>query len=296
MTRDKRSAAQQTPQFVWEAGDSSAREAGHTDDGSAAPEREAEGGGGDRGERAERGKHGVTGRVLIAASVFALVAGGGYALLSANAGHDAAVVTAGGTPMPDAAPSTDAGAPTAASPSPSASTPPSPAKSTPASPAQAPERVKTVYVTPTQAVATHAVSTPAAPATTHSAPAVSGQVVGYDAMCLDDRGGGVSNGNPVQIFSCDGTNSQLWTVEPDGTIRSSGMCMDVEGGNDTDGTLIDLYQCNGTGAQVWQSRSDGELFNPLSGKCLDDKQWGGSGTQLEIWDCNDGTNQQWNLP
>ncbi|WP_307846374.1 RICIN domain-containing protein [Actinospica durhamensis] len=88
----------------------------------------------------------------------------------------------------------------------------------------------------------------------------------------------------------------MWTVEANGTLRTSGMCLDVEGGNDVDGTLIDLYTCNGTGAQVWTARSDGELYNPLSAKCLDDPAGDGSGTQLEIWDCHDGVNQVWTLP
>jgi hypothetical protein len=48
---------------------------------------------------------------------------------------------------------------------------------------------------------------------------------------------------------------------------------------------------------VWAPQANGGLLNPQSGRCLDDP--GGSttwGTQLEIWDCNGGGNQQWNLP
>ena len=49
---------------------------------------------------------------------------------------------------------------------------------------------------------------------------------------------------------------------------------------------MDLYACNGTGAQVWISRSDGSMFNPESGKCLDDTDWSTTaGTQVQIWDC-----------
>ena len=51
-----------------------------------------------------------------------------------------------------------------------------------------------------------------------------------------------------------------------------------------------------TVAQVWQPQSNGALVNPNSGKCLDDTGWGGSGTQVQIWSCTDGTNQQWKLP
>jgi hypothetical protein len=74
------------------------------------------------------------------------------------------------------------------------------------------------------------------------------------------------------------------------------MCLDVDGGGTANGTTVDLYTCNGTGAQVWVPQSDGELINPQSGDCLDDTNWGASGTQLQIWTCGDGTNQQWKLP
>jgi hypothetical protein len=72
--------------------------------------------------------------------------------------------------------------------------------------------------------------------------------------------------------------------------------MDIDGGGTTDGTTVDLYTCNDTGAQVWEPQSDGALYNPQSGKCLDDTGYGGSGTQLQIWDCTGNDNQEWNLP
>jgi len=47
---------------------------------------------------------------------------------------------------------------------------------------------------------------------------------------------------------------------------------------------------------VFIPQSNGSLYNPQSGKCLDDTGFGGSGTQLEIWTCTGGTNQAWVLP
>ena len=39
------------------------------------------------------------------------------------------------------------------------------------------------------------------------------------------------------------------------------------------------------------------LVNPVSGRCLDDPAFTTTnGTQLDIWDCNGGTNQQWAVP
>jgi len=48
--------------------------------------------------------------------------------------------------------------------------------------------------------------------------------------------------------------------------------------------------------QKWQA-SNGTLVNPASGKCLDDPSSNtANGTQLVLWTCNGGTNQQWHLP
>jgi chitinase len=102
--------------------------------------------------------------------------------------------------------------------------------------------------------------------------------------------------NPIQVYTCNGTNAQSWTVESNGTLQTLGECLDVTGAGTANGTLVDLYTCNGTAAQVWQHQSNGELINPNSGKCLDDTGFGGSGTQVQIWACADSSNQQWNIP
>ena len=128
-------------------------------------------------------------------------------------------------------------------------------------------------------------------------PTATGQITGYDGLCLDDRSASTANLNPIQVYSCNGTGAQQWTVEGDGTLRVLGKCLDVDGGGTANGTTVDLYDCNGTGAQAWQHQSDGALVNPQSGKCLDDTGWSTTpGTQVQIWSCTGGANQQWNLP
>ncbi len=127
-------------------------------------------------------------------------------------------------------------------------------------------------------------------------PPGAGPITGYEGLCVDDRGASTADYNPIQVYTCNGTGAQDWTVAAGNTLQVLGMCMDVDGGGTANGTAVDLYSCNGTGAQVWVPQSNGELVNPQSGKCLDDTNWGGSGTQLQIWACGDGTNQQWHLP
>ncbi|MHA6758396.1 ricin-type beta-trefoil lectin domain protein [Streptacidiphilus sp. PAMC 29251] len=124
-----------------------------------------------------------------------------------------------------------------------------------------------------------------------------GQITGYVGLCLDDRASNSTNFNPVQVYTCNHTAAQNWTVANDGSVQALGKCLDINGGGTANGTTVDLYDCNHTGAQQWQARSDGSLFNPQSGKCLDDTGWSTTpGTQAEIWACAGSANQQWILP
>ena len=129
---------------------------------------------------------------------------------------------------------------------------------------------------------------------------VTGQITGLAGKCVDDAGGSANNGNPIQLYDCNGTASQNWYVGSDGTLRlggPDGKCMDVTNGQTTDGTKIQLYDCNGTGAQQWQPQSGGALLNPQSGRCLDLPSASAvNGRQLQIYDCNGTAAQTWTLP
>ena len=123
-----------------------------------------------------------------------------------------------------------------------------------------------------------------------------GPITGYEGLCLDDRSASTAAFNPIQVYTCNGTAAQSWTVESNNTLEVLGNCLDVDAAGTANGTLVDLYTCNGTAAQTWDHQSNGELINPNSGKCLDDTGFGGSGTQVQIWACADSSNQQWNIP
>jgi chitinase len=124
-----------------------------------------------------------------------------------------------------------------------------------------------------------------------------GAITGYGGLCLDDKSASTANFNPVQVYTCNGTNAQQWTVGSSGTLQTLGKCLDVNAAGTANGTTVDLYDCNGTGAQVWQPQSNGSLLNPESGKCLDDTGWSTTpGTQVQIWSCAGTPNQAWKLP
>ncbi|MEY9938475.1 ricin-type beta-trefoil lectin domain protein [Streptacidiphilus sp. MAP5-3] len=140
-----------------------------------------------------------------------------------------------------------------------------------------------------------------APASAAAAPAVTvgatGQITGYGGLCLDDRSASTANLNPIQVYTCNGSAAQQWTVGSGNTLQVLGKCLDVNSGGTANGTTVDLYDCNGTGAQVWEPQTNGSLLNPQSGRCLDDTNWSTTpGTQAQIWDCGGTANQQWTLP
>jgi hypothetical protein len=133
--------------------------------------------------------------------------------------------------------------------------------------------------------------------TTPPPPPNGSAITGYQGLCVDVRGANSANFTPVQVYTCNGTNAQQWTVVQAGsTLHALGKCLDINGGGTANGTTVDLYDCNTTAAQVFIPQSNGSLYNPQSNKCLDDTAFGGSGTQLQIWDCNGGANQHWTLP
>ncbi|HEY2578670.1 MAG TPA: glycoside hydrolase family 3 C-terminal domain-containing protein [Streptosporangiaceae bacterium] len=122
-------------------------------------------------------------------------------------------------------------------------------------------------------------------------------LVGYQGLCLDLAADNNTNATKVEVYTCNGTNGQQWTEEPNGTVHADGKCLDVTGGGTANGTLVDLFQCNGTGAQVWQPQANGALLNPQSNACLDDTGFSTTpGTQVQIWSCTGNSNQSWTMP
>ncbi|WP_055585286.1 ThuA domain-containing protein [Streptacidiphilus griseoplanus] len=124
-----------------------------------------------------------------------------------------------------------------------------------------------------------------------------GAIHGYGGKCVDVAGANSANGTAVQLYDCNGTGAQNWTVASDGTLRALGKCMDVTAAGTTNGSQVQLYDCNGSGAQKWQPGTSGSLVNPQSGKCLDATgPSSANGTRLQIWSCTGAANQSWTLP
>ncbi|MFG2039618.1 ricin-type beta-trefoil lectin domain protein [Dactylosporangium sp. NPDC048998] len=122
-----------------------------------------------------------------------------------------------------------------------------------------------------------------------------GQITGYGGKCVDVAAANSANGTQVQLYTCNGTAAQQWTVGDDGTIRALGKCLDIAAASSANGTKVQIYDCNGTAAQKWAYQGDKTLR--ALGKCLDATgPSSADGTPLQIWDCAASANQQWNLP
>ncbi|WP_030418989.1 glycoside hydrolase family 16 protein [Streptomyces sp. NRRL F-5065] len=131
--------------------------------------------------------------------------------------------------------------------------------------------------------------------TTGDAPA-GGAVRGLAGKCVDVAAANSANGTPVQLYDCNGTPAQRWTVGPDGTIRALGKCLDVASGGTADGTPVQLWDCNGSAAQRWVVTGARDIVNPQADKCLDvSGNDPANGTRLQIWTCTGGANQKWTV-
>ncbi|WP_438303170.1 ricin-type beta-trefoil lectin domain protein [Streptomyces sp. HUAS TT11] len=125
----------------------------------------------------------------------------------------------------------------------------------------------------------------------------SGAFVGLAGKCLDVAGASSANGTAVQLYDCNGTGAQNWTVRSDGSVQSLGKCLDVMAASTANGAKVQLYDCNGTGAQQWSYNSaTGDVVNVAANKCLDvTDNSSANGARAQIWSCTGAANQKWHL-
>jgi hypothetical protein len=123
-----------------------------------------------------------------------------------------------------------------------------------------------------------------------------GPVGGFAGQCMDVAGANPANATQAQLYTCNGTNAQTWTMADDSTIRALGKCLDVGGTS----IPVRIWDCNGTGAQVWQLTATNQLKNPQSGQCLG-ATGSANSTPLYIAPCLNKANREfvtqvWYLP
>jgi Ricin-type beta-trefoil lectin domain len=130
-----------------------------------------------------------------------------------------------------------------------------------------------------------------------SAAPPTGPITGLLGLCVDIPGANPADGTQLQVWGCNGTPAQQWTIEPDGTIQALGKCIDVDSARADNNTKVQLWTCNGVPHQKWVHRADGSLYSPVTGSCLDAFSINyGWGSLLATWACNGQSNQTWTLP
>ncbi len=112
--------------------------------------------------------------------------------------------------------------------------------------------------------------------------------------CIDVPGANPVDGARLQVYDCNGTAAQQWTIGSDGTVRALGKCMDAAAAGTANGTAVQLYTCNGTNAQKFTLSAAGDLVNTNANKCVDVANHGtANGSQLQLWTCTGAANQKW---
>ncbi|MGI5162204.1 family 16 glycosylhydrolase [Microbispora sp. CA-102843] len=115
-----------------------------------------------------------------------------------------------------------------------------------------------------------------------------------NGRCVDIPSANPVDGARLQMYDCNGTAAQQWTINSDGTVRAMGKCMDAASAGTANGTPVQLYTCNGTGAQRFTLTPAGDLVNVPANRCVDIVDVNpANGARLQLWDCTGGANQKW---
>jgi hypothetical protein len=114
------------------------------------------------------------------------------------------------------------------------------------------------------------------------------------AKCMDVYEDGTANYTKVDIYGCNKSAAQQWTINTNGTIENAnGACLDLSGARYTNNTKIVVYKCNTNPAQQWKVNGS-TLENPTAQKCIDDPYSNeANNTQLIIYTCKGTNNQKW---
>ena len=118
-----------------------------------------------------------------------------------------------------------------------------------------------------------------------------GVIRGQNGLCLDVNGGIAFDFNHIQVFECNNTGAQIWTLATDGTLRVVNMCALIAGDN-----TVHITTCDARTTAQWRV-SGQSLINAANNKCLTDPSGGTtSGTGVTVTTCNGRANQHWSLP
>ena len=122
-------------------------------------------------------------------------------------------------------------------------------------------------------------------------------IKGDHGKCLDDHAASMVNGNKIDIFTCNNSAAQKWTLNSNKTLSVLGKCL-TDRNYTGAGTKLVLWTCIGHKNQQWHHRSNGEYVLATNGLCLTDPSGSSTdGTQVQIRVCNANLkDQRWSGP
>jgi hypothetical protein len=128
------------------------------------------------------------------------------------------------------------------------------------------------------------------------APTATTLVGGLSGKCLSVTGASTQAGATADIYTCNGSASENWTLQPNGEIvgAPSGECLQVTGGSVANYAGVEIDPCNGAADQLWTPGPSGSLVGVQSGLCL--SVLGGSTanyTTADIYTCNGSGSETW---
>ena len=98
-----------------------------------------------------------------------------------------------------------------------------------------------------------------------------------------------SNGSPVVITDCTGSNDQLWTFK-NGAVTAYGgtKCLDATDGVNSNGVKLQIWDCWPSSVnQQWWWTGDNHLAWTNHGRCVDLTDGSlANGNRVQIWDCS----------
>ena len=98
-----------------------------------------------------------------------------------------------------------------------------------------------------------------------------GALVDGNGRCL---GGASASGDGIAAVACDGSSSQVWALNADGTVKgeASGLCWNADGGATNVGTVVMLFQCGvaspAAANDYFRLQTDGTILGTESLLCV----------------------------
>ena len=127
----------------------------------------------------------------------------------------------------------------------------------------------------------------------------SGTIVGNNSgLCLSVTGASTSAGATADIYTCNSSASESWTVNSSGTItgNNSGLCLSVSGNSSALKATADINTCDGDSYEKWTAESNGTIVNGATGDCLSVT---GSATTnyatADLYTCNGSASENWTV-